>query len=37
MHEKFVTRLETGLQKIQAAALSGRLKDEATAVNGLAD
>ena len=31
MHEKFVTRLETGLQKIQAAALSGRLKDEATA------
>ena len=31
MHEKFVTRLETGLQKLQAAALSGRLKDEATA------
>jgi transposase len=31
MHEKFVTRLEAGLQKLQAAALSGRLKDEATA------
>jgi transposase len=31
MHEKFVTRLETGLQKLQAAGLSGRLKDEATA------
>jgi transposase len=31
MHEKFVTRLETGLHKLQAAALSGRLKDEATA------
>jgi transposase len=31
MHEKFVTRLEAGLQKLQAAALSGRLKDEAAA------
>jgi transposase len=31
MHEKFVRRLEAGLQKLQAAALSGRLKDEATA------
>lgn len=31
MHEKFTVRLETGLKKIQAAAESGRLKDEATA------
>ena len=31
MHEKFVVRLEAGLQKLQAAAASGRLKDEATA------
>ena len=31
MHERFTTRLETGLKKMQAAAESGRLKDEATA------
>jgi transposase len=31
MHEKFTVRLETGLQKMQAAAAAGRLKDEATA------
>jgi transposase len=31
MHGKFVGRLETGLQKLQASAASGRLKDEATA------
>jgi transposase len=31
MHEKFVTRLEAGLKKMQAAAEAGRLKDEATA------
>jgi transposase len=31
MHEKFTARLETGLKKMQAAAESGRLKDEATA------
>jgi transposase len=31
MHEKFTARLETGLRKMQAAAESGRLKDEATA------
>jgi len=31
MHEKFSARLETGLTKMQAAAESGRLKDEATA------
>ena len=31
MHEKFTTRLETGLKKMQAAAESGRLKDEVTA------
>ena len=31
MHEKFTVRLETGLKKMQAAAESGRLKDEATA------
>lgn len=31
MHEKFTVRLETGLKKMQAAAESGRLKDEAAA------
>lgn len=31
MHEKFATRLEEGLRKMQAAAESGRLKDEANA------
>ena len=31
MHDKFVTRLEAGLRKVQAAAEAGRLKDEATA------
>jgi len=31
MHEKFTARLETGLQKMRAAAESGRLKDEAAA------
>jgi hypothetical protein len=31
MHEKFTQRLESGLLKMQAAALAGRLKDEATA------
>jgi transposase len=31
MHEKFSTRLETGLKKLQAAAEAGRLKDEAAA------
>ena len=31
MHERFTARLETGLKKMQAAAESGRLKDEATA------
>jgi transposase len=31
MHERFTARLETGLRKMQAAAESGRLKDEATA------
>ena len=31
MHEKFTTRLETGLQKMQAAAEAGRLKDETLA------
>lgn len=31
MHEKFTTRLEAGLQKMQAAAEAGRLKDEVTA------
>jgi transposase len=31
MHEKFTERLETGLKKMQAAAESGRMKDEATA------
>lgn len=31
MHEKFTTRLEAGLVKMQAAAVAGRLKDEATA------
>lgn len=31
MHEKFTLRLEEGLQKLQAAAASGRLKDEAAA------
>ena len=31
MHEKFTARLETGLKKMQAAAESGRLKDEVTA------
>ncbi len=31
MHEKFTRRLEAGLMKMQAAAVAGRLKDEATA------
>jgi transposase len=31
MHERFLTRLEAGLQKLQASASSGRLRDEATA------
>jgi hypothetical protein len=31
MHEKFTLRLEAGLVKMQAAAVAGRLKDEATA------
>ena len=31
MHEKFSSRLEAGLRKMQAAAESGRLKDEAAA------
>jgi transposase len=31
MHEKFTARLEEGLQKMQAAAVKGRLKDEAKA------
>lgn len=31
MHEKFMTRMAAGLQKLQAAAESGRLKDEAAA------
>ena len=31
MHEKFTTRLEAGLQKMQAAAEAGRLKDEIAA------
>ena len=31
MHEKFTQRLRVGLQKMQAAAESGRLKDEAAA------
>jgi transposase len=31
MHEKFTLRMEEGLQKLQAAAESGRLKDEAVA------
>jgi transposase len=31
MHEKFSERMETGLKKMQAAAASGRLKDEAAA------
>jgi hypothetical protein len=31
MHEKFTARLEAGLGKMQAAAESGRLKDEAAA------
>ncbi len=31
MHEKFTTRLEEGLKKMQAAAVAGRLKDEAAA------
>lgn len=31
MHEKFITRMELGLKKMQAAAEAGRLKDEATA------
>ena len=35
MHEKFTARLETGLKKMQAAAESGRLKDEATACQRL--
>jgi transposase len=31
MHERCLTRLEAGLQKLQAAALSGRLKDAGVA------
>ena len=31
MHERFVARLEAGLQKLQAAAAGGRLRDEAVA------
>jgi transposase len=31
MHEKFTTRLEAGLKKMQAAAEAGRLKDETIA------
>ena len=31
MHERFVARLEEGLQKLQSAAEYGRLKDEAVA------
>ena len=31
MHEKFTTRLEEGLKKMQAAAAAGRLRDEAAA------
>lgn len=31
MHERFLTRLEAGLQKLQAAASNGRLRDEAVA------
>jgi hypothetical protein len=31
MHEKFTERLETGLKKMQAAAETGRLKEEASA------
>jgi transposase len=31
MHEKFTTRLENGLRKMQAAAAAGRLRDEVTA------
>lgn len=31
MHQRFFTRLETGLEKLKAAAQSGRLKDEAIA------
>lgn len=31
MHEKFTARLEEGLQKMQAAAVAGRLRDEAAA------
>jgi transposase len=31
MHERFTQRLEAGLQRLQAAAQSGRLKDEGTA------
>jgi transposase len=31
MHERFVARIETGLQKLQAAAASGRLREESVA------
>jgi transposase len=31
MHDKFITRMEEGLKKMQAAAEAGRLKDEAAA------
>jgi len=31
MHQRFLARLEAGLQKLQAAAASGRLRDEAVA------
>ena len=35
MHDRFTARLEAGLQKMQAAAEAGRLKDEATAAQRL--
>lgn len=31
MHERFITRMEAGLQKLQAAAQAGRLRDEGVA------
>ncbi len=31
MHEKFSQRMEAGLKKLQAAAVAGRLKEEAAA------
>jgi transposase len=35
MHEKFTTRLEAGLKKLQAAAEAGRLKDQTVAAERL--